>query len=188
MSTTNVVCLSEAANVAAKYQFRAILLKAITKKDMNAFKACVEQIGLDWHVSRTVETNKKDAFSESLWNNREAILSGKYEWNKSPYNAYSYESKVCFLLNPVHYKLIFDSQIQTALNETNRDKWQERVERYYQETLQFSPEDETDIDRIFREDYKLWAKDSEKIWLSGSSGRIVYKVGVTFETAQNLTV
>ncbi len=187
--TTTALCVSEEANVAAKHRFRAALLKAIAKNDREAFKACVEQIGKNWGVCRNVETENKAGFGEDLWNNRAAILSGAYTgWENSPYSAYSYESKVCFLLNPLHYKLIYDSQTQTALNESVRSKWQERVERYYRETLQFVPEDETDIDRIFREDYKLWAKDNEKLWLCGSNGRFQYKLGVTVETAQALSV
>lgn len=184
MNTTTAVCLSEAANVTAKHQFRAALLKAIAKNDVKAFKACVEQIGNDWGVCYTVKTEYKDAFGENLWNNRAAILSGEYtKWAKSAYSAYSYESKVCFLLNPLHYKVIYDSQTQTALGETDRDKWQERAERYNRETLQFSPEDDTDIDCIFREDYQLWEKDGEKLWRYRSRGAFKYKLGITFDTA-----
>ena len=189
MNTTSALCLSEEANVAAKHKFRAALLKAIAKNDVQAFKSCVEQIGKDWGVCRNVETVNKDAFGEALWNKREAILLGAYDgWENSKYSAYSYESKVCFLLNPLHYKVIYDSRTKEALNESDRGKWQERVERYYRETIRFAPEDDTDIDRIFREDYQLWARESEKLWLCGSNGRFKYKLGVTAEAARELSV
>ena len=123
MNTTSALCLSEEANVAAKHKFRAALLKAIAKNDVQAFKSCVEQIGKDWGVCRNVETVNKDAFGEALWNKREAILSGAYDgWENSKYSAYSYESKVCFLLNPLHYKVIYDSRTKEALNESDRGK------------------------------------------------------------------
>ena len=193
-----MICLEEEANVAVKHVFRAELLNAIAKNDKEAFKKCVEQIGKDWHVSRTVENEEKEEFREDLWKNKEAILSNKYEWNKSQYSAYSYESKICFLLNPVYYKLIYDGLNKKALTEfyksindtrkVDKETWQETVEHYYSEILSFFPKDETDIDRIFREDFKLWAKDTVKTWIVKEKGHITYKRGLTPESAQELSV
>ena len=192
-----MICLEEEANVAVKHVFRAELLNAIAKNDKEAFKKCVEQIGKDWHVSRTVETEEKEEFREDLWKNKEAILSNKYEWNKSQYNAYSYESKICFLLNPVYYKLIYDGLNKAALTEfyksindtrkVNKETWQEAVEHYYSK-LSFSPKDETDIDGIFRKDFELWAKDTVKTWIVKENGHITYKRGLTLKSAQELSV
>ena len=195
--SNEMICLEEEANVAVKHVFRADLLNAIAKNDKGAFKKCVEQIGKDWHVSRTVETEEKEEFREDLWKNKEAILSNKYEWNKSQYSAYSYESKICFLLNPVYYKLIYDGLNKAALTEfyksihdtrkVDKETWQETVEHYYSK-LSFSPKDETDIDRIFREDFKLWAKDTVKTWIVKENGHITYKRGLTLKSAQELSV
>ena len=192
-----MICLEEEANVAVKHVFRAELLNVIAKNDKEAFKKCVEQIGKDWHVSRTVENEEKEEFREDLWKNKEAILSNKYEWNKSQYSAYSYESKICFLLNPVYYKLIYDGLNKAALTEfyksikdtrkVDKETWQETVEHYYS-TLSFSPKDETDIDRIFREDFKLWAKDTVKTWIVKENGHITYKRGLILKSAQELSV
>ena len=195
---SNEICLEEEANVAVKHVFRAELLNAIAKNDKGAFKKCVEQIGKDWHVSRTVQTKDKYKFREDLWKNKEAILSNKYEWNKSQYSAYSYESKICFLLNPVYYKLIYDGLNKKALTEfyksihdtrkVDKETWQETVEHYYSKALSFSPKDETDIDRIFRKDFELWAKDTVKTWIVKENGHITYKRGLTPESAQELSV
>lgn len=196
--SNKMICLEEEANVAVKHVFRAELLNAIAKNDKEAFKKCVEQIGKDWHVSRTVETEEKEEFREDLWESKEAILSNKYEWNKSQYSAYSYESKICFLLNPVYYKLIYDGLNKAALTEfyesihdtrkVNKETWQETVEHYYSKASSVSPKDETDIDRIFREDFKLWAKDTVKTWIAKENGHITYKRGLTPESAQELSV
>ena len=196
--SNEMICLEEEANVAVKHVFRAELLNAIAKNDKGAFKKCVEQIGKDWHVSRTVENEEKKEFREDLWKNKEAILSNKYEWNKSQYSAYSYESKICFLLNPVYYKLIYDERNKKALiefyksiNDTrkvDKETWQETVEHYYSKILSFSPKDETDIDGIFRKDFKLWAKDTVKTWIVKENGHITYKRGLTLKSAQELSV
>ncbi|UTC44083.1 hypothetical protein [Treponema sp. OMZ 857] len=195
--SNKMICLEEEANVAVKHVFRAELLNAIAKNDKGAFKTLVEQIGKDWHVSRTVETEEKEEFREDLWKNKEAILSNKYEWNKSQYSAYSYESKICFLLNPVYYKLIYDERNKKALTEfyksihdtrkVDKETWQETVEHYYS-TLSFSPKDETDIDGIFRKDFELWAKDTVKTWIVKENGHITYKRGLTLKSAQELSV
>ena len=196
--SNEMICLEEEANVAVKHVFRAELLNAIAKNDKEAFKKCVEQIGKDWHVSRTVETEEKEEFREDLWKNKEAILSNKYEWNKSQYSAYSYESKICFLLNPVYYKLIYDGLNKAALTEfyksindtrkVDKETWQETVEHYYSKALSFSPKDEADIDRIFRKDFELWAKDTVKTWIVKENGHITYKRGLTLKSAQELSV
>ena len=196
--SNEMICLEEEANVAVKHVFRAELLNAIARNDKGAFKTLVEQIGKDWHVSRTVENEEKKEFREDLWKNKEAILSNKYEWNKSQYSAYSYESKICFLLNPVYYKLIYDERNKKALiefyksiNDTrkvDKETWQETVEHYYSKALSFSPKDETDIDGIFRKDFELWAKDTVKTWLFKENGHITYKRGLTPESAQELSV
>ena len=193
-----MICLEEEANVAVKHVFRAELLNAIAKNDKGAFKTLVEQIGKDWHVSRTVENEQKKEFREDLWKNKEAILSNKYEWNKSLYSAYSYESKICFLLNPVYYKLIYDGLNKAALTEfyksindtrkVDKETWQETVEHYYSKALSFSPKDETDIDGIFRKDFELWAKDTVKTWIVKENGHITYKRGLTLKSAQELSV
>ena len=195
--SNEMICLEEEANVAVKHVFRAELLNAIARNDKGAFKTLVEQIGKDWHVSRTVETEEKEEFRENLWKNKEAILSNKYEWNKSQYSAYSYESKICFLLNPVYYKLIYDGLNKAALTEfyksihdtrkVDKETWQETVEHYYS-TLSFSPKDETDIDGIFRKDFELWAKDTVKTWIVKENGHITYKRGLTLKSAQELSV
>ena len=196
--SNEMICLEEEANVAVKHVFRAELLNAIAKNDKGAFKKCVEQIGKDWHVSRTVENEEKKEFREDLWKNKEAILSNKYEWNKSQYSAYSYESKICFLLNPVYYKLIYDGLNKAALTEfyksindtrkVDKETWQETVEHYYSKALSFSPKDETDIDGIFRKDFELWAKDTVKTWIVKENGHITYKRGLTLKSAQELSV
>ena len=190
MNMDRAICLDEEMNVAAKYMFRKQLLDAIRKNNMNAFKECVEQIGKDWHVARTVETVFRSKFIDYMWRNKGKILSGTYKWHKSKYNAYSYESKICFLINPLHYKIIYDSKNAAVLAKRynwsiNQAQWQARVEQYYSEIVHFSPKDEADIDRIFREDFYLWANDKAKMWLFSENGKTSYKQGRTEEEAKN---
>jgi len=170
--TNDYIALSKELNITEKHLLRKALLKALKENKKDFFYNCVEHIGTAWHVTRTVGTEEKDDFIESLWNHRAEIQSGDYEWNKSEYEAYSYESKVCFLINPVHYKLIYDSQNRVALKAVytdlknaafSKDNWQVRVDDYYSQKLKFSPTDtEADIMRIFAEDFDLWFKNEKE--------------------------
>lgn len=97
----------------------------------------------------------------------------------------------------MYYKLIYDGLNKAALTEfyksindtrkVDKETWQETVEHYYSK-LPFSPKDETDIDGIFRKDFKLWAKDTVKTWIVKENGHITYKRGLTSESAQELSV
>ena len=104
--TNDYIALTKELNITEKSLLRKALLQALKENNKDFFYNCVDYIGKAWHVNRTVESKEKDDFIESLWNRRAEIESGIYEWNKSEYEAYSYESKICFLINPVHYKLI----------------------------------------------------------------------------------
>ncbi len=166
------VALSKELNIAEKQLLRNAFLKSLEENNMNLFYNLVEHIGKAWHVSRTVAVEEKDGFVESLWNHRAEIQSGKYEWNKSEYEAYSYESKICFLINPVHYKLIYDFQARKALKAAYpdrknavfvKDNWQTLVEEYYSQKLKFFPKDtQEDIKRIFAEDFEQWFNNENK--------------------------
>jgi len=170
--TNDYIALTKELNITEKSLLRKALLQALKENNKDFFYNCVDYIGKAWHVNRTVESKEKDDFIESLWNRRAEIESGIYEWNKSEYEAYSYESKICFLINPVHYKLIYDSQNRIALKAMytdlkntafSKDNWQTLVDDYYSQKLKFSPKDtEADITRIFAEDFDLWFKNEQE--------------------------
>ena len=151
-------------NLTAKDIFSRWLKTAIDDDDFESFKDCVVSIGTEWHVARTVESDLKDEFIRHLWDMRKAILDGTYTgWTESDYDAYSYESKVCFLMNPCHYKLIYDSNNRTALKSKAKkwlypNEWQQAVDSYYKE----NQIDTTDSKKIFETDFELWYKENNK--------------------------
>lgn len=145
-------------NIYAKIIYREWLMEAIKNDDYKSFRDCVLNLGTEWHVIRTVEKDNQDDFCKNLWNNRKNIQNGTYNWAESPYKAYSYESKVCFLINPQYYKLIYDSNNKETLHEET-DKWftpiewQDAADKYYEEHKL-----EKDVEKIFEIDYYLWNK------------------------------
>lgn len=139
--------------------FREWLLVSIEENDKNNFKKCVFSIGKEWHVIRTVEKLEQEEFADNLWENRDKIKSGTYnEWSTSKYDAYSYESKVCFLINPIYYKIIYDRNNKKSLYETTKtwyspQEWQNAVDDYYEK----HHKNETNIAKIFEIDFDLWS-------------------------------
>lgn len=104
-------------NISAKNIYRKWLMEAIEKNEYESFRDCILNLGTEWNVIRTVEKENQKDFCKNLWNNRKNIQNGTYNWAESPYKAYSYESKVCFLINPQYYKLIYDSKNRDALHK-----------------------------------------------------------------------
>lgn len=160
-------------NIVQKQMFRKWLLKAIDENDKDRFSECAYIIGKEWHVLRNVEKEEQDDFFEELWNNIDKIKAGTYQWNQSKFGAYSYESKICFLINPIHYKIIYDTQNKRSLKKIYKAKkihkaidkknWQTTVEEYYKAEVDFVPQNnEEDINKIFTEDCKLWIKGKKK--------------------------
>lgn len=142
-------------NISAKIIYRKWLMEAIEHDAYESFKDCVLNLGIEWHVIRTVKKVKREDFCKNLWNNRKNIQNGTYNWWTG---APSYESKVCFLINPQYYKLIYDSNNKETLHEET-DKWftpiewQDAADKYYEEHKL-----EKDVEKIFEIDYYLWNK------------------------------
>ena len=143
-------------NIKQKEMFHKWFQEAL--EDESLFIEIVKFVGREWSVLRSVKKGKIDEFCKNLWKNRKKIQSGKYEWNKSDYNAYSYESKICFLIKPECYKLIYDGNVRKALNNTTKDNWQkeanDRVKCYYK-TEKISAKQAFEIDWVlWLEGYK----------------------------------
>lgn len=159
-------------NLFQKRLFRDYLLRAISAGNEELFKKVVEFIGTQWGVRRTI-SNKKisseeekeiseiesnfDKFAKHLWDNKEKILNGTFVINALSLNANSYESKICFLLNPCFYKIIFDSHNRKAIGNKDCEysKWQKEVDVYYEKT--FGKNTYT-IEEYFLNDCNLWLK------------------------------
>ncbi|WP_288569387.1 hypothetical protein [uncultured Treponema sp.] len=144
-------------NIYAKIIYREWLIEAIENDDYESFKDCILNLGTQWNVRRNLRKAKPDNFYKNLWDNRKNIQNGTYNWWTG---APSYKSKVCFLINPQYYKLIYDSKNRDALHEENCKpaNWQDAADKYYEENNYKSETDE----EIFKIDYELWNKEKSK--------------------------
>lgn len=146
-------------NIKQKEMFHEWFQNALKPENESLFKEIVKFIGREWSVLRTVEKGKIDEFCTNLWKNRAKIQDGTYKWNKSKYKAYSYESKICFLIMPEKYKLIYDGNVRKALNNATKDNWQkeanDKIKDYYKT-------EEINTKQAFEIDWILWLDGYKK--------------------------
>lgn len=154
-------------NVDTKLLFNEWLNKAIMNGNEVLFKYCVEQLGSAWGVKRNIPSEQFDKFVNHLFENGERIQNHEYKFWDEAYtlrrkskkreeiiaHAYSYESKVCFVINPTEYSLIYDNNVCLALlSLLNFDE----VARENTKDL-----DRSNIKAFFERDYELWKKGME---------------------------
>lgn len=145
-------------NISVKLIYRKWLMEAIEHDAYESFKDCILNLGTQWNVRRSLRKANPDNFYKNLWDNRKNIQNGTYNWwTGTP----SYKSKVCFLINPQYYKLIYDSKNREALNEETGEwftpiEWQDAADKYYEEHKL-----EKDVEKIFEIDYYLWNKEKQ---------------------------
>lgn len=119
--------LYEEFNIETKKMYHKWFNKYIKDKDKESFKNAVIAMGNTYGVLRTLpkEEKKRDAFFKDIWDNREKIKSGKYDWTKEieGRHFWSYLSKVCYLISPEKYKIIYDSNNKTSLGKLYKKNW-----------------------------------------------------------------
>ena len=174
----------EELNVSKKIVYSKWLKKVIARHGNEEqyppeFMEIVELVENDWSVSRTVPLANRETFMQYLWKNRGDIERGTYDWSGSTFvsvrgdgvknHAYSYESKICFLVNPKAYKLIFDSRNREAMEKEknaghipadckiDEEHWQDTVNRYYAEN-HADVTDSSDDEVFFAIDFAMWFK------------------------------
>ena len=162
-------------NLKQKDLFSEWLIQAMEKGDFECFKSAVKIIGKEWHVYRFNES-VFEKFVALLWKQRNKIKSGKYCLGESSFSwndkngkekqTLSYESKICFLINPKKYKLIYDGNNKAQLKtikelkdftkgEITEKNWQNVVDTYYEKCVKSNPSKPEDF---FKIDCNLWAK------------------------------
>ena len=138
--------LYEEFNIETKKMYHK-WFKIYIEKDEESFKNAVIAMGNTYGVLRTLpkEETKREAFFKDIWDNREEIKSGKYDWTKEieGRHFWSYLSKVCYLISPEKYKIIYDSNNKTSLGKLykknklnwNPEKWQENIEEIFDDLV-----------------------------------------------------
>ena len=113
------------------------VIRTVLSDDTAKYNECNQNLTEEENQqeSEVIKKIKFSDFVENLWNNKKKILSGEYtDWTKEGH-PHSYESKICFLINPKHYKIIFDSQNRESLGKSTykAEEWQDIVNNYFED-------------------------------------------------------
>lgn len=109
----------EKANYEYSLEWKRIAYKYLNTNNEKAFEEAIRWIGVTGSVKRTIsETNLPD-FANYIFESRREIYNGTFKLetlkkysNKAPR---SYASKICHILNPKQYPIIYDSKVREAL-------------------------------------------------------------------------
>lgn len=142
--------LYEEFNIETKKMYHKWFTEYIEKGDKESFKNAVIAMGNTYGVLRTLpkeEENElndiRENFFEDIWNNIPEIKNGNYDWTKEieGRHFWSYLSKVCYLISPEKYKIIYDNNNRIRLKELypetnwNPENWQGNIDGIFDDLV-----------------------------------------------------
>ena len=125
--------------------------------DKEAFSnVVIENVGRQAHVLRTLRKETREAFCTAIFENREKIKDGSFSLfsldGMFENNMPSYISKICHIINPHAYPLIWDTHVMKELGiNYNMNKWNEEVSKRKADVAFLSDEE------IFKKESGIWA-------------------------------
>ena len=145
--------LGEEFNIETKKMYHKWFHKYIedgNDENNKAFENAVIAMGKTYNVLRTLpkqeenelNENIREKFFEDIWNNIPEIKNGNYDWTKKiegikGRHFWSYLSKVCYLISPEKYKIIYDDNNKKRLKELypertwNPKNWQKNIDEIF---------------------------------------------------------
>ena len=137
--------------------WKLLSYKLLTKaKDKTEFCEAVLWCGKAGNVIRSVNKKSQSAFCEYVFTEKNEILKGTFDIfncksfnNKSPK---SFVSKICHIMNPRMYPLIYDENVRKSLKIKKDKEFKEKEEEYKKKVRFWSRK------RIYRLDSKMWAE------------------------------
>ncbi|MEE0878960.1 MAG: hypothetical protein UH788_06755 [Treponemataceae bacterium] len=162
--------LYEEFNIETKKMYHKWFNKYIKDEDKESFKNAVIAMGNTYGVLRTLPRINREAFFKDIWDNREEIKSGEYDWTKKiegieGRHFWSYLSKVCYLISPEKYKIIYDNNNRIRLKELypetnwNPENWQGNIDGIFDDLVnkyQVELKNCNSLEYYFYLDFLLW--------------------------------
>lgn len=144
-----------AMSVEWKKQSRKLLQNAIDTEDLKELTKAIIWCGTYGNVIRSVKKGEMEEFAEYILNNKKDILTGKYKvakkWNPNEKSAASYVSKICHILNPQAYPVIYDSRTKKRFKWNDMKKYNDNLQEWRNDC-----KNKSDVD-LYKKDSDLWA-------------------------------
>ena len=128
----------------------------ISAKDEKSFADAVKWCGVGGGVIRTVQKDCFDNFARYVFENKENILSGLFDLRTTEaFNGVrpiSWVSKICHILNPQQYPLIYDDFVKKYFHINN-------IEQFWIVLLNEREKyQEKHSEEIYRKEASIWAE------------------------------
>lgn len=149
-----------------KIESRTLMLKY--EKDEKAFEEILHSVvgKGGGGVLRNISKDLFPKFSKYIFNNLSSIKDGNFDIfsvekfpDKQPV---SFVSKICHILNPRSYPLIFDSRVKRALgitgNNNIKEKWNNKIAE-----IKIKHSDKKSDKEIYELDFSYWLKGDPNI-------------------------
>lgn len=125
-----------------------------SKGDKEAFAEAVLECGRGGHVLRTVSEEDRPFFCSWVLEHYDMIIAGTLKISDVPRfgdkTPKSWVSKICHILNPWDYPIIYDTHIREQLGVTERT-WQSAMEK------RRKSKNEASRMELYEYDSRLWA-------------------------------
>ncbi len=150
---------------------KALFEKAYYSKQ--EFYAAVLWCGLNGNVGRTVKKEDRNFYFGFLYDHLDEIKNGNFDFfrrdeqsrlNKEPL---SWTSKVCHIVNPKAYPIIWDSNIKKALNLNTEEEW---MKKKLELKVEFGSKNEIEI---YEFDSRIWANIATMNFFNNDDVRVL---------------
>ena len=146
-------------DISVSWKVHAHTMLKEAKADKEAFCTVLENmVGKIGSVLRSVNINERQKFFSYIFENYGDICKGDFDifgvketlgLSKDPL---SFTSKICHIVSPQHYPLIWDSKVRKQLNiGDSRKKFKKELEQAKENTKGFSDE------QIYGRESEIWA-------------------------------
>lgn len=140
--------------ISLKWKERSYEALCASKGDKESFRDAVLECGCGGHVLRTVYEQYRETFCNWVFDQYEEILAGRLSISDVPKfgnrTPRSWVSKICHIINPWDYPIIYDTHIRRRLGLTERS-WQSTMEKMRKK------KEEASRRELYEYDSKLWA-------------------------------
>lgn len=123
--------------------------------DFDSFKEGVYWCGKNGNVLRTIERNHFEEFAKYIFDNKQSIIDGIFVISKikrfGRSHPFSLASKVCHIISPINYPLIYDELVRRAFGVRTINEYERLILECRKKVVGKKNQD------VYLLDSKIWA-------------------------------
>lgn len=153
-ASTNGFSPIQKANYNHSLSWKKQSKQLLSTKDLSDFKKAIRWCGVAGNVARTVKKERQEEFAKILFSHLDEINNGTFmSWNNLDIGKpVSWISKICHIINPHMYPIIYDIEIRNKLGIRNLDEYFHFIEVLRSRVKSIKADD------IYKLDSIIWAE------------------------------